>query len=43
MSASLQKIRTTLEACRVALGKVQCVKSVAWTLNEATIAFQPGH
>ncbi|WP_079437180.1 hypothetical protein [Zoogloea sp. LCSB751] len=43
MSANLQKIRTALEVCRVALGKVQCVKSVAWTLNEATVEFQPGH
>ncbi|MBS0353707.1 MAG: hypothetical protein JSR83_07360 [Proteobacteria bacterium] len=43
MSANLQKIRTALEASRLALGKVQCAKSVAWSLNEATVDFQPGH
>ncbi len=43
MSANLQKIRTALEASRLVLGKVQCVKSVAWSPGEATVEFQPGH
>ena len=43
MSANLKKIQTALEACRLALGKVQCVKSVAWEPSEVTVEFQPGH
>lgn len=43
MGANMQKVRTALEACRLALGKVACVKSVEWSLREATINLQPGH
>lgn len=39
----MQKIRTALEACRLALGKIHCVKSVTWLPSEVNIDMQPGH
>lgn len=39
----MQKVRAALEASKLALGKLNVLKSISWSLSEATIDFQPGH